>query len=103
MFTKIYNIEFSNRNVISLTLPPPLFINVTNTTQLVTNTNDYAEQLVNIIASDEQNESVRAKFAKNIKLYFLGTYLNMNVMNRLYDKARQEAIKEEIVNNQEEQ
>lgn len=103
LFTKIYNIEFSNRNVISLTLPPPLFINVTNTTQLVTNTNDYAEQLVNIIASDEQNESVRAKFAKNIKLYFLGTYLNMNVMNRLYDKARQEAIKEEIVNNQEEQ
>lgn len=96
LFTKIYDIEFTRTDSVSLTLPPPLFINVTNTNQLVTNTNDYCDQLVNILASDEQDDVVRAKFAKKLKINYLGTYLNMNLMNDLYNKAKQEAVKEAI-------
>lgn len=96
LLTKIYDIEYNTTDKVSVTLPPPLFINITNTNQLVTNVNDYSDQLVNIIAGDEQDETVRAILSKKIKLYHLGSYVNMDVLNNLYNEARQESTKTKL-------
>lgn len=94
LYTKIYNIEYGNRDTIKVSLPPPLFINITNTNQLVTNTSDYCDMITNIILQDEQDDMIKAKFAKNLKIYYLGSYLNMNVINDILNKSRQEAAKD---------
>ena len=94
LYTKIYNIEYGNRDTIKVSLPPPLFINITNTNQLVINTNDYCDMITNIILQDEQDDIIKAKFAKNLKIYYLGSYLNMNVINDILNKSRQEAAKD---------
>ena len=94
LYTKIYNIEYGNRDTIKVSLPPPLFINITNTNQLVTNTSDYCDMITNIILQDEQDDIIKAKFAKNLKIYYLGSYLNMNVINDILNKSRQEAAKD---------
>jgi len=94
--TKIYNMEYSSNDRITVTLPPPLFINVTNTNQLVTNTNDYCENLANIFMADEKNDNVRNRFAKELKIYFLGSYVNIDMIKKIENAARQGEIKDRV-------
>lgn len=98
LYTKIYDIEYGTNDQIVVTLPPPLFINVTNTNQLITNTSDYCDNITNIIMADEQNEVIKAKFAKELKIYHLGSYLNMEVINQIMNKARQGKTDDDVNN-----
>ena len=97
-FTKLYDIEFNSNDRIKLTLPPPLFINVTNTNQLIINTNDYCNNIVEIVMANEPDEAVKQEFAKQLKLYHLGTYINMDVINELVNKARHKITKDAVAN-----
>ena len=98
LYTKIYDIEYTTTDRIIVTLPPPLFINVTNTNQLIMNTNDYCDNLTNIIMADEQDETVRAKFAKELKLYHLGSYINRDLIETIKERAKQQATKDAVSN-----
>lgn len=98
LFTKIYDIEYGSNDQITITLPPPLFINVTNTNQLIVNTNDYCDNITNIVMADELDEAVRTKFAKELKIYHLGSYLNMNIINQIMNKAKQSKTKDIVSN-----
>ena len=98
LFTKIYDIEYGSNDQISVTLPPPLFINITNTNQLIANTTDYCNNITEIVMADEQDDTVKTKFAKELKIYHLGSYLNMDVIRQLMNKARQSKT-EDIVSN----
>lgn len=89
LFTKLYNMEFNSNTSIKVTLPPPLFINVTNTNQLIVNTNDYCENISNIIMAGEDDD-LKARFAKQLKIYYLGSYMNMDVINKIVEKAKQD-------------
>ena len=99
LITRIYDIEYNSTDIIELMLPPPLFINVTNTNQLIVNTNDYCDNIVNIVCADEQDEQVKQKFAKKLKVYSLGSYLNMSNIIELYNRAKQELILDQIKSN----
>ena len=96
LFTKLYNIEFNNNIRIKVILPPPLFINVTNTNQLIVNTNDYCENITNIVMADEQDELMKARVAKQLKIYHLGAYINMDMINKIIEEAKQESTRQTI-------
>ena len=98
LYNKIYNIEYGMNDRIKVILPPPLFINVTNTNQLIVNTNEYCENIANIILADEKDESVKAKFAKELKIYHLGSYINMDVVKDIYTKAKHSNTKDIVSN-----
>lgn len=93
--TKLYDIEYGVSDKVTVTLPPPLFINVTNTNQLVTNTSDFCDSITNIVMGDSQDDILKAKVSKKLKIYHLGSYLNMNVVSDIIDKAKQEKAKED--------
>lgn len=96
LFTKLYNIEFNNNIRIKVILPPPLFINVTNTNQLIVNTNDYCENITNIVMADEQDDLMKARVAKQLKIYHLGAYINMDMINKIIEEAKQESTRQTI-------
>ena len=96
LITNIYDVEYSTRDRISLTLPPPLFINVTNTNQLIVNTSDYCDNIANIVMADEQDETLKQKVAKELKIYHLGSYINMAIINDIINKAKQSSTKDII-------
>jgi hypothetical protein len=96
--TKVYDIEFLCSDRVEVVLPPPLFINVTNTNQLIVNTNDYCENVANIVMSDETNDAVKAKFIKKLKIYHLGSYIKMDVIENLANQAKQEVTKDMVSN-----
>lgn len=97
LITNIYDVEYSTRDRISLTLPPPLFINVTNTNQLIVNTSDYCDNIANIVMADEQDDTLKQKVAKELKIYHLGSYINMATINDIISKAKQSVTKDAIV------
>ena len=96
LLTRIYNVEYGTDDSIELLLPPPLFINVTNTNQLIVNTNDYCDNIVNIVCADEQDEQIKAKFAKELKIYSLGSYLNMSNIMEIYNRAKQAKVLDDV-------
>lgn len=98
LYTKIYDMEYRSSDRIDVVLPPPLFINVTNTNQLIMNTNDYCDNITNIYMADEQDEVKKTKFAKYLKLHHLGTYLNMDLLKKIENKAQQSSTVDIVSN-----
>lgn len=98
LYTKIYNIEYGTNDRIKVTLPPPLFINITNTNQLIVNTSEYCDNIANIVMADESDDTLKAKFAKELKIHYLGSYINMNIVKNLYDKAKQQSTMDIVKN-----
>lgn len=98
--TKLYDIEYGSTDRIKVTLPPPLFINVTNTNQLITNTSDFCNSLVEIVMGDSQDDILKAKVSKKLKIYYLGSYINMPMINDIIENAKQEKAKEETEQSQ---
>lgn len=101
-YTRIYNMEYGNTDKLEIMLPPPLFINITNTNQLIMNTRDYSNTVSEIVLADETNENVKAIFLKDFQIYNLGSYLNMSAINNILNKSRQKAKLLELQNPTEE-
>ena len=95
LLTKLYDVEYGTTDKIKVTLPPPLFINVTNTNQLITNTSDFCNSLVEIVMGDSQDDILKAKVGKKLKIYYLGSYVNMSMINDIIESAKQEKAKED--------
>ena len=95
LLTKIYDIEYGTTDSIDVTLPPPLFINVTNTNQLIVNTSDFCNSIVEIFMGDTQDDIIKAKVGKKLKAYYLGSYVNMGIINNAIEEAKQEKAKED--------
>ena len=95
LLTKIYDIEYGTTDSIDVTLPPPLFINVTNTNQLIVNTSDFCNSIVEIFMGDSQDDIIKAKVGKKLKAYYLGSYVNMGIINNAIEEAKQEKAKED--------
>lgn len=101
LYTRIYDIEYTANDRIKVILPPPLFITITNTNQLIVNTKDYCDNITNIVMGDEQNENVKLKFSKLLQIYHLGSYMNMDVINKFINEAKQEFNKDSVKNPEE--
>ena len=91
----IYNYEYDESSIISITLPPPSFINITNTNQLVDNTKGFVQSLVEVEMADEQDEKVRSIYSRELFKHYIGTHLDIsthkNILNRAKILAKQES------------
>lgn len=92
--SKIYNYEYGEDVVLKVTLPPPVFLNITNTSQIINNTNEFSENIANIRMANEQDDNVKLLFARGVKEYYLGSYLDLSALQKIEDKARQDAAKD---------
>lgn len=93
LISKIYNIEYNSNSNINVTLQPPLFLNITNTNQIITNTNEFTEAISNIVLADEPNENIKLIATKKLKIYYMSSYFNMGVIDRIIEESKQEATK----------
>lgn len=92
LFTKIYNYEFGTNIGLKVTLPPPLFINLTNTNQLIVNSREYSTSIAELMLSDK-DDITKNIFIRDYTAYNLGSYINLNVVYDHINKAEQQAKK----------
>lgn len=97
--TKLYNAEYDENCELTVKLPPPMFLNITNTNQIMQNTNDFAASIAEMYLADEQNELVKAAFTRDLKLHYLGSYLDTDDIEKILIRSKQEAKKDEVSEN----
>lgn len=102
LLTKIYNIEYNTNILLDVKLQPPLFLNITNTNQIINNTNEFSEAIANIVLADELDETVKTIAIKKLKLYYMSSYLNLPIINQIIEESRQEATKINLKNQNQE-
>lgn len=102
ILTKVYNLEYDKKEVLRLVLPMPLFLDISNTSQIIQNVNDLCNNIAEALLVDEEDETVKNIFIKKIKLDYLSTYINIDKMNEYIKESKIEATKKSIGNTGEE-
>lgn len=107
IWTKLYNYENPEDNNITIEceLPPPIFLSMTNTTQLISNAKEYATQIAEYEYEGEQGETVdieKAIFVKKLMRSILSSYVRNRDIIRFKEETKMEVQKEKSSNNSQE-
>lgn len=89
IFNKIYNNEFDDNITLSVVLPPPMFLNITNTNQMMTNVNEYSQSVAQLILDPDEEEPIKNEVIREINKFNLGSYLNIPELEDIAHKAKQ--------------
>jgi hypothetical protein len=86
LITPIYNYEYDESVYINVTLPPPSFINITNTNQLVDNTKGFVQSIVEVEMANEQDDALRNMYTNELFKHYIGSHIDIsaheNILNR---------------------
>lgn len=94
LISPIYNYEYDQSVIINVILPPPSFINVTNTNQLVDNTKAFVQSIVEVEMADEEDERLKSIYSKELFKHYLGTHLDVSKHESILERSRILAKKE---------
>ena len=89
IFNKIYNNEFDDNIQLSVVSPPPMFLNITNTNQMMTNVNEYSQSVAQLILDPDEQDPIKNEVIREINKYNLGSYLNIQELEDIAHKAKQ--------------
>lgn len=88
IMTKLYRGEFNNPTaVIKVNLPTPMFLNLTNTNQIIQNANDVAQASMEAF-SDDLDDNAKQLFFNNLKGKMLESYIDMDMVIRVRESTR---------------
>lgn len=91
----IYKYEYNDTASIKVTLPPPGFINITNTNQLVDNTKGFVQSIVDIDLGEDADPKLKSIYFNDLFKQYIGTHLDVatheKILERAKIKARQES------------
>ena len=88
VFTKIYNFEYNeNERMIKILLPAPAFLSMTNSQQLIDNTKNYVQAIVDSELANEKDE-VKTEFTKIMLRSILGNYIDYDKVDEAKTQAR---------------
>lgn len=90
LVTKLYNFEYEETEDITVSLPPPVFINTANTNQLVDNTKQYVQNLAEIELAGEEDEAVKNEYIKKLFYFYISTHIDISRHEEILRKAVQE-------------
>lgn len=87
IMTKLYRGEFNNPTaVIKVNLPTPMFLNLTNTNQVIQNANDLATAIGESYSNDLPEEA-KPLFLNNLKASYLDSYIDVGMVKRIKDQS----------------
>ena len=93
IFNKLYNNEYDDNISLTIKLPPPMFLNITNTNQMMTNVNEYSNSVAQVLLDPSESEEVKNAVIREINRQHLGSYLNMDELEEMVKKAKHETSK----------
>ena len=88
IMTKLYRGEFNNPTaVIKVNLPTPMFLNLTNTNQIIQNANDVAQAAMEAF-SDDLDDNAKQIFFNNLKGKMLESYIDIEMIMRVKEATK---------------
>lgn len=105
ILTRVYNCEFEENEEVDVSLPAPAFLNMTNINQLMNNTREYVQSIIDTDLAMEPDE-VKAKFMKKMMRHHISTHIDTNLVDKLTIESKAEVKEDQellrIGNNEEE-
>lgn len=86
--TKLYNYEYGTKEQLEVRLPPPLFLNMANTNQLVDNTKQFIQSFTEYETAGMEDDKQKNEYYDLLLKYYLGSHL---------DIAKHEALLKEAI------
>lgn len=99
LMTKLYNFEYDENLEITVTLPPPVFINTANTNQIVDNTKQFVQNIAEIDMANEDNDKVKNEYQKQLFDFYVGTHLDLSRHQKLLEAAQRQVTTNTVPEN----
>ena len=87
--TKIYNYEYGEYENIEMSLPAPVFLNVSNGSQLVNSTTDFINSIIETQYGNESDE-LKNMIRKRAFRYYMPTHLNIEKIDQIVEESKLE-------------
>lgn len=82
IFTKIYNCEFNDNVTCKVTLPPPVFLMITQGSQMIQNTVQYIDALADVEMQGRDDDD-RNMFRQDMLHHYLPSYIDVDLINNV--------------------
>lgn len=92
IITKLYNYEFNTHDTITIKLPSPTFLNLTQTSNMLDNNEAFCTKIMELHAPMESDE-FKLMFKKNLSKKTLATYVDYAMVEDVMDQTRLELEK----------
>ena len=93
ILTKIYNCEYGTNVRIRVELPPPMILNITNTSQMIQSTKDYVTQIAYYEYEGDTSPTVEQEksiFIRKMMRTLLASYVRSSTVDRYKEQAKME-------------
>ena len=88
IYTKLYQYEYNTNSIVKVELPPPIMLNFTNTSQILSMSQELIQNIVQMKFGSSQNEQEKLAFTSLLMEYYYDSFLPMDKINAMADKAR---------------
>lgn len=94
LITPIYNYQYNENISIDVELPPPTFINVTNTNQLVDNTKNLVNSFADVDLAGNNDEALRQKYTRELFKHYIGSHMDVSRHQEILERCKVELATE---------
>lgn len=88
IYTKLYQYEYNTNSIVKVELPPPIMLNFTNTSQILSMSQELIQNIVQMKFGSSQNEQEKLAFTSLLMEYYYDSFLPMDKINAIADKAK---------------
>lgn len=88
MITALYAYEYGERVELSVVLPPPVFLDMLNTNQLIINTSDFVNSIVEIELAGVDDEQLKNRYKLLLFRHYIGTHIDLSEHKNILDTAK---------------
>lgn len=82
IFTKLYNCEFNDNVTCKVTLPPPVFLMITQGSQMIQNAVQYIDSLADVEMQGKDDDD-RNMFRQDMLHHYLPSYIDTDLINKV--------------------
>ena len=88
IYTKLYQYEYDTNSIVKVELPPPIMLNFTNTSQILSMSQELIQNIVQMKFGSSQNDQEKMAFTSLLMEYYYDSFLPMDKINAMADKAK---------------
>ena len=88
IYTKLYQYEYNTNSIVKVELPPPIMLNFTNTSQILSMSQELIQNIVQMKFGTSQNEQEKLAFTSLLMEYYYDSFLPIDKINAMADKAK---------------
>lgn len=95
LISAIYNYEYGETTSLDVTFPPPVFLDMANTNQLINNTKDFVDSIIDVEMQNEQDDVLKARYRDNLFMHYIGTHIDISTHKSILEQTKVQIKKEQ--------